>query len=471
MIRKPLLAAALSLVLTGAAVAQSGPAAPPLPREHAQMAEAYGGVYSGPLSAYVSQVGARVADAAGRRNCVFTVLNNDAVNAFAAPPGCYIFVTRGLLALANTEDELAAVLGHEVGHVAARHAERRQSRSTIASLGALVLGAVTKSQSLAQLAGGFAQLNILSYSREQEYEADQLGIRYLSRTGYHPEALGAILSGLQAQDQLEARTRGRQEASVPEWARTHPLTEARVARALQQARQVPPPAPPAGADPYLARIDGLLYGDDPEQGLIDGRSFAHPRLGIAFAAPAGFALTNSPRAVRIEGPSGLKGEFSAGALRGDLEEYAVGVARRVAGQTPIRLGRVERRRINGLESVLVPALAQTANGALVELTVVAYAVDRDSAYHFVTLAPRGQSAAFDPLFDSFRRLPPQEASRLRPRRIEVVTVRAGETVDTLARRMAYTDYPEERLRVLNGLGRDEPVRPGQRIKLVVYGRS
>lgn len=466
------LAVAVALAIAAPAGAQYAPASPAqaaVPREHAQTIEAYGGLYEAPVSRYVAEVGQRVAAAAGRQGrCAFHVVNSDVVNAFTAPPGCHIYVTRGLLALMNSEDELASVLGHEVGHVAANHAGGRQQRSVLTGLGALIVGALTGSDQLAQLAGTFGQLNVLSYSRNQEYEADTLGIRYLGQAGYAPHALGDMLGALQAEDQLEARLRGREDAkAAPEWARTHPLTGERTARAVRQAGGGPAAARER-VEPYLDAIDGMIYGDHPAQGFVDGRTFAHPDLGLTFQAPEGFSLSNSPRAVKIEGPGGLRGEFSGGRMQGGLEDHARQILQGVVGQTPAQLGQAQQTRINDLEAVLLPAYARTRQG-VVEVTVAAYEAGPGEAYHFVTLAPQGRSRSFEPLFASLRRLDRNEAARFRPRVVQVAQVRRGDTAQSLAARMAFDDLRLERFLMLNGLRTPEELRPGQRVKLVVYG--
>ncbi|HYD73119.1 MAG TPA: M48 family metallopeptidase, partial [Candidatus Binatia bacterium] len=203
---------------------------------HPQILQQLGGAMEGPSGAYVAQIGERIANAAGVPNgCTFTLVNSDVPNAFAIP-GCYIYVTRGLMALMNSEDELASVLGHEVGHVVADHAARRQNTATLSGLGAVLAGILTGSGEIAQAAGQAAQLYALSYSRDQEFEADDLGVRYLQRAGYSPHAAADLLRSLGAQETLSARVANRDAASAtPSWARTHPLSADRVARATAQA--------------------------------------------------------------------------------------------------------------------------------------------------------------------------------------------------------------------------------------------
>lgn len=471
MTRRPsrILAAALAAVtLASAGAAQAQQATPE--QRRAEILRSFGGAYQGPMSGYVSKVGARMAAAAGQGGCTFSVIDSEVVNAFAAPPGCDIFVTRGLLALINTEGELAAVLGHEVGHVAANHAGRRQTRSAITGIGAAILGAVTGSSAIGQIAGQVGQLNVLSYSREQEYESDTLSAGYLARAGYSPYGLVDMLSALQASDQVEALALGGGSGeSTPSWARTHPLTGDRIARALAAARRSGPPAAPGGApDPYLAQVDGMIWGDDPAQGFVRGRKFLHPDLGIAFTAPQGFVLANSPSAVNLRGPNRLAAQF-AGPVSdsADPTDEAYAVLRKVVGQAPAQAGQPQRTRINGVEAVLLPAQARGSSG-VIDVGVAVFVVGRAN-FHFVTLAPAGQARAFDPLIDSFRRLSPAERAEARPARIRVVTVKPGETQASLAARMAVADHAAERFQAINGLQPGDPLRPGDKVKIVVAG--
>jgi predicted Zn-dependent protease len=441
------------------------------PDPRAEILQAYGGAYEGPINAYVSRIGERMAVAAGQGGrCRFSVINTEVVNAFASPPGCDIYVTRGLLALIRDEDELAAVLGHEVGHVAADHAGSRQTRSAITGIGAVILGAVTGSSAVAQIANQAGQLGVLSYSREQEFEADSLSAGYLARAGYNPNGLADMLSALQASDQLEARDRGTRGKAEAVWSRTHPLTGERIARAARPPGRPGAPAETpsaATADPYLAAVDGLVWGDDPAQGVVLGRRFLHPDLDFGFTAPEGFVLANSPAAVSFQGPGGLKGLFAGGTAGRDPADEAYAVLRDLVGQAPARMGELQRTRINGVEAAVLPALAQGKSG-WIDVTVAVYAVGRER-FHFVTLAPAGQADAFDPLIDSFHRLSAAERAEARPRRIRVITVRPGDTAASLAARMAVVDHALEQFQAINGLAPGDALKPGERVKIVVTG--
>lgn len=216
---------------------------------HPQLLEAFGGAYVGPQVGYVVEVGQNIAVQSGlgnaRSDFTVTLLNSPVNNAFAIPGG-YVYLTRQLMALMNDEAEMAAVLGHEVGHVAARHSEKRQKASTRNSiLGVLgqigsqvLLGDSALGRIGQEIFGTGSQLLTLKYSRQQEYEADDLGIRYLASAGYDPQALSSMLYSLAAQSAIDARAAGRDARSTPEWASTHPDPAQRVSRAATNASKL-----------------------------------------------------------------------------------------------------------------------------------------------------------------------------------------------------------------------------------------
>ena len=438
---------------------------------HPQLLAEFGGAYDGPQAAYVSSVGKRIAVQSGLSNSqsdfTVTLLNSPVNNAFAIPGG-YVYITRELMALANDEAELASVLGHEVGHVAARHASSRNTTSTIGALLSGILGAVTGNSTIAQIAGQAAQLYTLRFSRSQEYEADDLGIRYLASAGYDPMASSRILASLAALNTLDARVRGQDARTLPEWASTHPDPASRVSRARQKAQATGKTGGVTNKDAFMNAVDGVLYEDDPHQGIVAGNTFRHPDLRLQFTVPNGFTMANSPQAVSITG-SGGQAQFANATYSGNLGSYVESVFRALAGDASIPIGDVRSTTINGLRAAYATGRASTQSGQ-VDVTVFAYEFDSNSAYHFVLLTPAGQGIGpFSSMVQSVRRLTAAEAAAIKPRRIDVVTVRSGDTASSLAARMAYPNYQLERFNVLNGLASGARLTAGQRVKLVVYG--
>ncbi|WP_422060198.1 M48 family metalloprotease [Sphingopyxis sp.] len=447
---------------------------------HPQLVQEFGGVYAGQQAAYVNRIGQNIAVQSGlsRSPSDFTVtlLNSPVNNAFAIPGG-YVYVTRQLMALMNDEAELAGVLGHEVGHVAAQHSKKRQSAATrntiLGVLGAVIGGAIGDNGGVLGGLGGLlqnnamkaAQLATLGFSRSQELEADQLGVQYLKKAGYDPLALSTMLASLANQTNLEARVSGGDARSIPEWASTHPDPASRVKNAQTLAAKVG-----AGgvrnADAFLASVDGVLYGDDPAQGVVEGREFLHPDLRLKFAVPNGYGMQNGATAVVVSGNGG-QAQFTTAAYDGDMNAYVAAAFKAVAGNATLSPSSLQRTTVNGIPAYYSVARANTQSGQ-VDVTVFAYEFSRSSAFHFVALTQAGGAGVFNPMFNSVRRLSAAEAAAIKPRRIDVVTVGRGDSVATLARRMAYSDFQTERFQVLNRLTATSRLTSGQKVKIVVY---
>ena len=212
----------------------------------------------------------------------------------------------------------------------------------------------------------------------------------------------------------------------------------------------------------------MIYGDDPEQGIVDRQVFRHPGLKLAFEAPAGFAMTNGTSAVTITGQGG-RAQFSGGRLSGSLDAYIGTVLAAVAPNGGIERGDTRRLTVNGIEAAQATARANTQSGP-VDVTVTAYAFDSNTAYHFLAITAAGTgNGPFGSLVQSMRRLTTAEAAQIRPRRVRVVTVGARDTVETLAGRMAYPTLQAERFRVLNAIPVGATVRAGQKVKIIVLG--
>ncbi|MEL7196902.1 MAG: M48 family metalloprotease [Pseudomonadota bacterium] len=445
---------------------------------HPQLLNEFGGAMTGSQAAYIEQVGKNIAVQSGlgnaRESFTVSLLNSSVNNAFAVPGG-YIYTTRQLVGLMNNEAELAAVLGHEVGHVAARHSQRRQQNaqrnSILGVLGAIGSSILLGDSGLANtVSRGFlqgSQLLTLRFSRSQELEADDLGIQYLTKAGYDPKAMGTVLASLAAQNSLDAQLQGRGNASVPAWASTHPDPASRVRGALSKAQGLAGTV--TNRDTFLARIDGLTYGDDPEQGVIEGNRFIHPVLRLSFDAPQGFYMVNGTRAVSINGQSG-KAQLTLAPYVGDLDSYIRQQFAALGGkEQTLAPATIERTEVNCLRAAY--GTERVNNGQnQVDLVVFAYEFSNNRAYHFAAIAPAGGAGAFNSMFQSMRRITQAEADSVVERQIDVVTVQRGDTVSSLSRRMAYTTGQIERFRVLNGLGANGTLRAGQKVKLVVRAR-
>lgn len=475
------LALANCTTMPGAGIAAGSPITPAEAQLGAQYHEEFvaefGGAMTGPQADYVRQIGRGISVqsglAANQSAFNVTLLNSPVNNAFAVPGG-YVYVTRQLVALMNNEAELAGVLGHEVGHVAARHSARRQQTAQrnqlLGVLGQVLSGVVLGDSALGRLGSELAttapQLATLSYSRSQEIEADQLGIEYLRGAGYDPRAMATLLQSLAAQSALDAQLQGRGDATMPAWASTHPDPASRVQNALNLAGNTPGIT---NREPFLSRINGILYGDDPAQGVIDGQTFTHPDLRLSFNAPQGFYMINGTSAVSINGNSG-RAQLSTAAYSGNLETYVQQQFRAIGGdQQALAPQSLQRTTINGLPAAYGTARVNNGNQQ-VDVVVFAYQFANNQAFHFAAITAAGGAGVFNPMFNSMRRITAAEAGQVVPRRVQVVTAARADTVQTLARRMAFTDGQEARFRVLNGLSGNAQIVPGEQYKIIVQAR-
>ena len=449
-------------------------------RDNAQLIEALGGAETGPRAAYVESVGRRVAAFSGiatpAQSLHFTTLNSAVENAFSVPGG-YVYVTRQLMALMDDESKLAFALGHEVGHIAGNHAHQREEverELTWRALPGILMG---------QMMGGFGnrmaleralevKLESLSFSREQEYEADTLGLRYMISAGYDPAGAAQLLSALSRETALQARVQGRQNRSIPEWALTHPLSENRMQRALEEARDTGRLGSGVhNRDAFLSEIEGLYVDDDPAQGVIDGPVFTHPDLRIQFRVPTGYLMSNGAYAVTVSGSAG-KAQFGGGRSTGSLDNHVLQVFQQIVrGQGQIAIPRPQHTTVNGMSAAFTTAHVNTQSG-MIDVSVIAYQWDAQHIYHFAMLTQGGTGMGpFAPMVNSLRKITPAEAAAIRPRIIHVVTVEAGDTLQSLANRMAYRDFKLDRFLALNNLSANSRLVPGQKVKLVIYGSA
>lgn len=440
--------------------------------EHPKLVAAFGGEFKDKaLDAYVNSVGQLLARTTELPNLkyTFTVLDTPDVNAFALPGG-YVHVTRGLLALANNEAELAGVLGHELGHINARHTAQRYSKSVIAGIGANVLGILTGSSALTDIASRAARLALLSYSREDEFQADMLGVRYLTRAGFDPHAMASFLATLHTYSQLEAEIHGQPPGTVDQrnMLATHPRTVERVERAAAEAGNSHVRNPIVGRDVYLRKINGLIFGDSPSQGFVRGRDFLHPKLRFRFRVPEGFKLQNTPQRVVATGPDRAQIVFDSDKQKG-RRRAPLDYMENVWAQGLVLSDR-EAITINGLRAATADARVRTNDGAR-DLRLVVIQGDGPEMWRFLFLTPpqdtQKLSLALRRTTYSFRRVSAAEAAKWKPWRVHLHKVVAGDTVESLAARMPFSKLKVEWFRALNGLGTGEPLRLGQTVKLVL----
>ncbi len=437
--------------------------------EHQKVEQAYGKFMTGSIATYVSQIGSEVAKNTERNDVQykFNVIDSPIVNAFAIPGG-YVYMSRGLLALANSEAEVAAVLGHEIGHITARHSAERMSQGMLVGLGAAVLSAAVGSSAVSQAANVGSDLYIKSYSRGQEHQADELGVRYLSRATYDPAAMASFLKSLDAQTKLDQQLAGAQGTeSQFNYFSTHPLTADRIAAASAEAQKYPKGTMDSGRTKYLRAIDGMIYGDSPDQGFVKGSSFYHPKLGFMFTLPSGFKINNTPEQVVGTDNAGTIVLFDAAGDPNKADPAAYLSQIWMAGKT---IGNVESVTVNGMRAATT-AFAGSVNGKTATVRLMAIEWAPGQMMRFQIAIPSGASAAtvegLKKTTYSFRRLSESEKTSVQPQRIRIVTASANDTQATMAQRMAPGNLAQERFRVLNGLAPNEPLKAGELYKIVV----
>ncbi len=440
---------------------------------HPKVLQQYGRYEDEALQAYVNDVGQRIAAVSHRPELqyTFTVLDGEDVNAFALPGG-YIYVTRGILAYLNSEAELVAVLGHEVGHVTARHAVRQQSGAAATGVGATLVGILTGSGDLANLANMAGTALVRGYGRDMELEADSIGAQYLDRLKYDPEAMIDVVRLLKNQESLEiqmARQEGREPKVYHGVFATHPDNDTRLKEVVASAARVDTnERRPDGRQVYLQHVDGLPFGPSGAQGVVRGSRFYHGDLGITVAFPSGWTIQNQRTKVVALSPQ--KDAFleltAMGMPQGQGPKEFLG--RNLSG-TPVTAA--EPLQVNGLQGY-------TALARDVPLPWNNHGPARYAVVYFNNLAYvfRGGSRlssampASDPVLLSsiktFRRMKDDEFAAADPDRLRLVQASAETRIEDLARTSPIRKYPAERLRLLNDLYPDRQPVPGQQIKVV-----
>jgi len=444
--------------------------------EHPKLIKALGGAYTdAKLRAYVRRIGLKLARFAETNGLAFTftILNSDKVNALALPGG-YVYITRGLLALADNEAEMAGVLAHEIGHVTARHTAERHSTAMATNLGLMVLGAIGSSagvpSGIGRIIGFGAQAAMQSYSREQELEADMLGVRYMARAGYSADAMTSFFHKLKAHEELERAMEGKKGDTPNNIMATHPRTAQRIGQAIKLARAARVQTPVLGRDAFLGEIDGMVFGDDPEQGVRRGREFIHPDLGIRFEVPPGFVLFNSPSQVVARGPKNSVVVFDMAREKSARQARTLGGYIANTWASGLSLTGQERIDINGMEAATAAARINTRSGTK-DIRLIAIRGGPERIFKLAFISPPEMTARLGVDFRrttfSFRRITQREAAAIKPLRIKIATVRPGDTAQGLA-----AGFPFERFRLrwfdtLNGHRPGQKLIPGAKIKIVV----
>ena len=442
---------------------------------HPLIVQQFGGPYEDQqLQAYVNEVGQRAAKASHRPELEyhFMVLDSEDINAFTTGGG-YVYITRGIMNYLNSEAELAAVLGHEIGHVTARHPVRQQSKSTLSNIGAAALGIFTGSADLAGLANYAGAALVSGYGRDQELEADRLGAEYLTKTGFAPESMIDVVRLLKNQEMFEIQ-RAREEKREPRVYHgvfaTHPDNDQRLTEVVKAADKLkggPTDNLDAGREKYLKVIEGLPMGPSRSQGVLKGNRFYHADLGLTLAFPSGWNVENQAQRVIAVSPqkdSVLQMQTQAPPPNTGPREFLSRLLSRS------NAGQAEPIEVNGLQGYT--AIVRSANtdfGVVPARYVVIY--HNNLAYIFAgaSKASSGTPKA-DPLFMSsvktFRRLKQNEFAMAEPHKIKTIRATESTRIADLAKSSPLPEYAEQQLRLLNDLYPNKEPQPGQLIKIV-----
>lgn len=443
--------------------ARTAAPSPAAEREHERILASYGGAYDDPrLESLITKTVNRLVAVSERPDLTYkvTILNSGAVNAFALPTG-QLYVTRGLVALANDTSELSSVLAHEMAHVLAKHAAIREGQAKQAALVTRVVKEMGNDPDITALALAKSKLTMASFSRAQEFEADGIGVGISARAHFDPYGAARFLSSMERNAALKAG-RSSIDPRSQDFLSSHPATPERVQNAQANARQYSSPQNgERDHDAYLAAIDNIVYGEDPSEGFVRGRRFLHPKLGFTFQAPEGFALDNTAQAV-----IGVR-EGGEQAMRFDVvrvpADQSLGDYLNSGWMENVDKNSTEQLTINGF-----PAASVSARGDQWQFRVYALRFGSD-VYRFI-FATKHKTLESErnarETVRSFRRLTLQEIQAARPLRIKVITVQPGDTVESLSHRMAGVDRPEERFRVLNGLDANAKVKVRDKVKIV-----
>jgi len=416
---------------------------------------------------YVSQIGMRLARLSHRPELPwhFTLVDVPAVNAFALPGG-YIYITRGILAYLDNEAQLAGVLGHEIGHVTARHAAQQYTKATGGQLGLLALGVfVPQARPFGQIAETGLALLFLKHGRDDELQSDRLGVEYAAKGGWDPDGVPNFLNTLARISEETDRS------GVPNWLATHPQPEDRVVRAREAIAKAGAGAQEGTVahEEYLRRIDGIIFGDNPEDGLVRRDEFIHPAMRFAVRFPSQWRISNSAEQVVAQPPDGDRMMLlTLDQLQGrNLENAAVAAMQ----QRGLQLVDGRRGEIDGLESFVGTYQGQLQNVGTVGI-LAAHILYNDRVFLLLGMAPaNGFSAAADQFsrtIRTFRRISREEAANVRPNRVDLYVVRRGDTWQSIAERSGGV-VSASTLAIMNDSAVNDRPTVGERIKIVVEG--
>jgi len=416
------------------------------------------------LQDYVQSIGDSLASKSHRPNLVyrFTILDSSDINAFALPGG-YIFINRGLMSYLSTEEELAAVLAHEIGHVTARHSVRQYSQSQLMSIlsTAIEINAGSTAGNIANLASGAL---LSGYGREMELEADELGAQYISEDGYSPQGMYKVLSVLKDQEIYSkeiAKQRGQGPSSYHGIFASHPSNDKRLQEVIDSVSISLLKGKSKKKDIYLSKIDGMVFGDSEQSGIRRGNEFYHGPLNFYISSPETWEIINTPNQLIFSSP------YSQAVLQMTLEdlnfkETPKDYLRRFVSNT-FEEEELKINSLNGYTAII------KRSGRLSRIAVI---FKGDKVYRFIGSLEDRESdinqydSRFLRIINSFRELTKEEQDLSKPLRIKTYLVKNGDSYESLAKDSSININAEDQLRLMNGDYPDKKLKIGRMIKIV-----
>ena len=429
----------------------------------------YGVVENAQLQAYLQSIGKKLVAVSHRPNLEwsFTVVDSPVVNAFAVPGG-YIYFTRGILAYLANEAELAGVMGHEIGHVTARHSVRQITRTQLAQIG-LGVGSVLSPTfgQFGNLAESSLGLMFLRFSRDDERESDRLGVEYSARAAYDPREVSGFF------DVLGRLSQAGDRETIPGWLSTHPDPPERVQTTRMLAQEwiqmlgLAPERMTVNRDGYLRNLDGMVFGDNPREGFAEGSRFYHPDLQFQILFPQGWRIENTKSAVLALDPQ------QAAQIQLSVAMVPPGTTAREYARLLAQRGMVPQRgddvTINGNRAFLAAYTIPVEGGALAALA--AFIEYRNQIFEVVGITTdfRRYGEALEQALRSFERVTEQRILRAQPDRLKLYTAREGDTLTAIAQRENNPRVDADQLAILNRMAMSQPITPGRVVKIVERG--
>ena len=430
--------------------------------EHLKIIEQFGGVYDNKkLQNYINTLGFFLVNTTElpELKFTFTLLNTDIVNAFALPGG-YVYITRGLLSICQNEAQLAGVIAHEIGHITAKHTAKRYTKNVGTNLFVNILNTLSNNLALGNLINQTAGLYLLSYSREQEYQADTLAVRYMARAGFKTDEMANFFQIMKNHSEMVRKIQNIPNRKNPsDLLSTHPSSTKRIKEVIDKSRDKNIARPIVGREIFLKKIDGMLYGDDPKNGILFKNKFYHQELGIYFEFPREFFFINKPRYIQGKNSVGSKIFFDVDSKNLGIKDYLKNWKNRdLVENTNISV-------VNKLQ--LITGVIKKKN----QIIQIAFFKNNNKFYRFFLYSKsenfKDDSKIFKKIVNSFKIKDTLKNREKKYNYIKVVTPTKKDTFEKILSNQSLQDlYAKETFEIINNI-QNEEIIPGKKIKIIV----